>query len=152
MRRLVLILAFGLAAQPALALSCMRPDVVRDFQEAEASEDTWIVVSGRLGFDRSALPGGGSGIEREREVAAHFTGQSLTGDGFTAPFDRDITLRVTCAGPWCGTVAPGEYLAFLKVEDEDYTMIAGPCPARLHPDPTDAMKADVTRCMAEGCS
>ena len=54
--RLLATIAWIFLAGPALALSCVRPDAVRDFLEADASSDVWIVVEGVLTFDEAALP------------------------------------------------------------------------------------------------
>ncbi|EPX79767.1 hypothetical protein [Salipiger mucosus] len=155
MRRLATAVLLTLAvAQPALALSCMRPDLVRDFEEAAADPAEWIVVSGALRFDPADLPPAPGETVTETgggEIAARMEGMALSGEGFTIPFDREITLRLTCAGPWCGSVRPGAHLAFLKHEPPGYTMIVGACPGRVWPDPTPAMEAQLTACMQGDC-
>ena len=119
MRRALTCLAIILA-QPALALSCLPADIARDFNRAAQSDDSYIVVRGDLFFDETELPGHmdlDATAQREgREIAGWLKGKSLTRDGFTKTFERDVVLRVSCIGPWCGGAAKGPYLTFLRQE------------------------------------
>ena len=47
---------FMLMAGPALALSCMAPDVAETYLRADAAEEAYVVVDGRIIFDESRLP------------------------------------------------------------------------------------------------
>ncbi|HKK97004.1 MAG TPA: hypothetical protein VJ928_02410 [Marivita sp.] len=144
------------AAQPAWSLSCLRPDIARDFADAAASEDSYILVKGKLFFDETKLPKRGDGSPSDMpegaDIPAWFDGYSLTPDGFTRRFQRDVILRVTCVASWCGSTSNGEHLAFLKRADTDFIMQLDPCGGMTYRDPTREQERTVTRCMrGEGC-
>ena len=152
MRWLALLAA--LAGSPALSLSCAPADPASDYLRAEESADVWIVVEGRLDFDAKALPKRdladttGPG---DTDIKARLTGMSLSEAGFARPFDRDITLRVLCFGPWCGGAEPGKrYLAFLKREAGGYVLPASPCPTMYYPDPSDETLSIIETCFSGG--
>ncbi|MBV2359679.1 hypothetical protein KUH32_07830 [Thalassococcus sp. CAU 1522] len=151
MRLLVVGLALTLSGGPADALSCIRPDAARDFQQAVASEDIWIVVNGVLRVDETLLPRTDwqrqQDMPPQTDIPARLTGKSLGPGGFTRDFDRAVTLRALCFGPWCGAVADGtEYLAFLKREGTGYVMFADPCGGNSHREPTDDLRRTVAHC------
>ncbi len=155
MRALVLSAGLALAASPALSLSCLPADLARDYQRAAEDDAAWIVVTGKLTFDEKALPK--VDMDRQQEtppetdIPARIAGGSLSAEGFTRAFSRDITLRVLCLGPWCGGAqSGGDVLAFLKQEGEDYVAMASPCPGMLYADPTPDMLATVTTCFNGG--
>lgn len=149
--RVLAIIAWVCLAGPALALSCMRPDAVRDFLEADASSDVWIVVDGTLQFDQAALPPRAplnNDAPPTTDISARMTGKSLSENGFARDFDSTITLRIQCFGPWCGGAQDGQrYLAFLKRENSGYVMLANPCGSRIYPDASDRLRRTLTRCM-----
>lgn len=148
MIRLAIVLA--LLAQPALALSCLAPDIGRDFAEAAQSDDTHIIVRGDLFFDETELPDRvdqqGAGQQDTIEIDGWLAGQSLTAEGFTKPFERDVILRVSCLGPWCVGTVKGPHLAFLKLEDRSWVMEIGPCPGMTYARPTVAQEEAVLAC------
>ncbi|MGR3375814.1 hypothetical protein [Salipiger abyssi] len=150
-RALGLSLALSALAQPALALSCAPANVIQDFANAAASPNNWVVADGVLSFDPALLPPSGPDrAESPASFPARFAGMGLGHDGFTIPFDWTVTVQLTCAAHWCGSIAPGDYLAFLKQGAHGYEMIVGPCPAYVHRDPTEAQKAAVLRCFRQG--
>ena len=118
-----------LLATPAIALSCMRPDAVQLYEAARDSDDTYVVVRGRIDLSEPA-----QAPEPETEMPAItkavMSGYALTTHGFGALFHRKIEIRATCLGPWCGS-ADGfvrEQIAMLRVDNNDvYTLMAGPC-------------------------
>lgn len=158
MRRVGVAAALLIAlAQPALALSCMAPDIARDYTRAAQSEDVYIVVKGDLFFDEAALPDRvdqrGTGQQDTQDIEGWLAGRSLTQDGFTKPFERDVILRVSCLGPWCGGTVKGPHLTFLKQEDRDWVMEIGPCPGMTYVAPTAAQEQEVLACFrGDGCT
>lgn len=151
MTRLGIALAGLMAlAQPALALSCRAPDIARDYQRAAESEDTYIIVKGDLFFDEAELPDRmDQRTSRSRDsvdVAAWMVGHSLTKDGFTKRFERDVTLRVSCLGPWCGSTSKGDHLAFLKLEDRNWVMELNPCLGMTYGMPTAEQEQQALDC------
>jgi hypothetical protein len=137
-------------AQPAWSLSCAPSDIARDFHRAAESGETYIVVRGDLFFDEAALPGEqDQHHSRQRDttdIEAWLTGQSLTRDGFTRRFERDVILRVSCLGPWCGGTKKGLHLAFLKQEGQNWILRLSPCPGMSYAAPTAAEEQKVLAC------
>mgnify|MGYP006950308725 CR=1 FL=1 len=143
-------------AQPAWSLSCAPSDIARDFQRAAESDDTYIVVRGDLFFDETELPDHRDQRQsRQRDatdIAAWLTGHSLTPDGFTRRFERDVILRVSCLGPWCGGTANGAHLAFLRLEDRNWILRLSPCPGMAYANPTPEREQKVLACFrGESC-
>lgn len=142
------------AASPALALSCLQPDPVRDYKQADASADRWGAVVGRLDFDESRLPGTKDRLEdkpRQTDLRAQLVGHSLGADGWETPFQGNITLRVQCFGPWCGRPKSGaRYLVFLKHEDGKRVAFADPCGANLYRNPAPVVLERLHGCYAGG--
>lgn len=139
---------------PALALSCLRPDVARDYQAADASSDEYIVVLGEMRFDTGLLPATdllANGDRPDVEIPATFAGKSLSKDGFARDFEQEITLRVQCFGPWCGGATPEiPVLAFLKREVAGYVLERGPCFALSHDNPRPDQVRVVEQCFRGG--
>ncbi|MGH1415515.1 MAG: hypothetical protein ACRBB0_18650 [Pelagimonas sp.] len=152
--RAIVALALGLLimAQPALALSCLKPNPVRSYLEADASEERWGAVLGRLDFDEGRLPptvsGGG---HSDVDLHAQLVGHSLDADGFTNPFQGAITLRIVCTGSWCGRArSGGHYLMFIKREKGKHVAFANPCEAWMFENPRKKALRDVQRCYTGG--
>ena len=130
MKLFVAALSLTIIAQPVFALSCMRPDVVRLYQNAVDSEANYYFLKGEL------LPNGpvnvpdttGTKEPVSTETQLRFVGKALTRSGFEAPFDREITLRLNCASIWCGT-APldREIFAAVKLAGQALELDISPC-------------------------
>lgn len=157
MTRLGVVVAGVMAfSQPAFALSCMAPDIARDFQQAAQSDDTYIIVKGDLFFDESDLPDRvDQRTSRARDsvdLEGWLAGFSLTKDGFTKRFERDVILRVSCLGPWCGGTVKAEHLAFLKQEDRQWVLQINPCPGMTYASPTVEQEQKALACFrGESC-
>lgn len=150
MRLAALVASVVALAQPAWALSCMSTNVATDYAYAAASDAAYIVVSGDLFFDMSKLPDTSknrtSRMGTSTEIKGWLKGKSLTQDGFTKPFERDVTLRVSCLGPWCGTIAKGAHLTFLKQEGRSWVIEVSPCPSLTYADPTPDQESMLLAC------
>ncbi|KNG93830.1 hypothetical protein [Pseudaestuariivita atlantica] len=155
MRALALILGL-LAAGQAAALSCVPPDVARTFKWADEQEDRYLVIRGIFTFDEAKLPSpprkDPNATRPVTEITAAFAGHSLTRKGFTEPLDRDLTLRVTCLGPWCGGAqSGGQMLAFARIRDDGgFEVDIGPCGGNAFPNPTAKMERRLRRCLRGG--
>ncbi|MDR9392737.1 MAG: hypothetical protein RI571_00280 [Roseovarius sp.] len=155
MRHLWFCIALIFMAGPAVALSCLRPDVARSFHRADAAPETYLVVHGKLGFDESLLPERNlrswQGAPAETLVPAVLKGKSLSKAGFETDFDRQITLKVQCFGPWCGGAVSGiDYLAFVENDSGDFFLTLGPCGGFDFPRPDAEMLETVLRCFRGG--
>ncbi len=136
---------------PALALSCLPPNVATTYAEVAASDKSYAVVHGTLSFDQSKLPEvdlkNQDQIPPHVDIKAQLSGKSLSKAGFEAKFDRPITLRAVCFGPWCGQPVSGEeYLSFLEQTDDGYILSVTPCGDNDFVDPTPEMLDKVTQC------
>ncbi|MDP4991081.1 MAG: hypothetical protein NWQ37_07730 [Marivita lacus] len=151
MTRLGVVLAALIAlAEPAFALSCAAPDIARDFERAAQSEDTYIIVKGDLFLDETELPDRTdqrtSRARSSVDITGWLAGYSLTKDGFTKRFERDVILRVSCLGPWCGGITKGDHLAFLRLEDRRWVMQIAPCPGMTYANPTAEQEQKALAC------
>lgn len=137
--------------QPAEALSCLRPDIARSYQQADRSKDRYIMVLGTLAFDPALLPETGAGNTAPTTIPARLNGQPITPNGFGKPFQRPVTLEISCAGSWCGSVPAGtEMLMFLRQTAAGYTLDVGPCPGSAFVQPSEETLATARRCLSGG--
>lgn len=144
--------SFALLAAPALALSCLQPDIARSFDEAQKAEEAYVVVHGTLSFDASTLPKEVSNDNPPvTKVPARLEGRALSKTGFDHEFARDVTLEVLCFGPWCGGATPGEtLLGFIRKDDDGYTLSVDPCGSLTFPDPDQKVLDKVAACFRDG--
>ncbi|MFZ5964174.1 hypothetical protein ACOXXX_14605 [Thalassococcus sp. BH17M4-6] len=146
----------SLLAGGAQALSCMAPDVARDYLTADAAPEPYFVMLGTLQFDPALLPvrdGQGRGAANATDIPARLTGRSLTTDGFTRDVSRDVTLRVLCLGPWCAGAESGtRYLAFLRQDGDRLIAEANPCGGMLYVKPTVQQLKAVRACAKGDCT
>lgn len=140
-------------AQGAQALSCMRPDPISTYLAMTAQGLAPVIVQGQLSFDESLLP---APVVQSQErlpepIPARLSGQRLMPGGGAVDYEADVTLMVTCAGPWCGTAASGApALYFVTMDDLQSQVVAGPCGGRIFPQPDRAVVVTLSRCLAGG--
>lgn len=119
------------AATSAQALSCLPPDPVRMYQDADAAEIGYWIVKGQV----TLLGELGKPIEgKDVDTPAMITGLGLHLDGSYRPFEQPVTVRQTCFGPWCGG-GPGDEEQFLAiaVTDDGPVLSIDPCSGNLAP-------------------
>ncbi|MCT4559098.1 MAG: hypothetical protein N4A61_13690 [Pelagimonas sp.] len=156
--RLALSLALSLIAGPALALSCLPADPVRDYLQAAQDKAPWIIVTGKLKFDKKRLPRTDHRNQAltppETNIAARVRGKMLTAQGFDKKVDLNITLRAICMGPWCGAPQSGAtYLLFLRQERGRYVAFADPCGNNAYKAPNKKLLNRVIDChQGKDCS
>ncbi|NNE79029.1 MAG: hypothetical protein HKN18_02045 [Silicimonas sp.] len=105
MKRLTLLLV--LFAGPVQALSCLPPDAVGLYVYARDSDSVYSMVRGKLYYQREPMRPVPDPTGKDNGVAEspiRLVGMGLGLDGFTVPFDRDVTLSLTCLGPWCADI------------------------------------------------
>ena len=137
-------------AGPAQALSCLRPDPATSFATASASDLPYLVMTGEL----TAPPASGTTEQQPVSILARLTGHGLTNAGFTVPYDGDVVLDVTCAGPWCGALpASGPVVAFARIDGPTPVIEMSACGGWLFPDPDRATLDLLTDCInGKACS
>ena len=135
MIRLPFMLMAAFAGSQARALSCVQPDPVRAFQYAMAAPETYVVLRGTFAEAEILIPPD-VGKAEAHPVPVWFIGAALTRDGFTQALETPMTVQITCAGPWCGSMPPQtEVIAFARLADGAYTIGAGPCGGFFEPEP-----------------
>lgn len=140
-----------------MALSCLRPDVATTFNSLDEQPTPYVLVHGELTFDSALLPVTDwikqDAIRRETDIPARLPGQSLTRQGFTAAFDKEITLSVGCVGPWRALArSQSDVLAFVGYRDGSYVLALDPCDFTAFFDADDATLDAVAACMrGESC-
>ncbi len=130
--RLILACLLALAPLPAMALTCMPHSLETTFQRAAQADEPYVVVHGTLQFDKRLLPSTDPVASHKTppltQIPARLEGRSLSKEGFTLPFDRDVTLEVACYGPWCASAQSGQkVLAFVRRGAEGYVVETDPC-------------------------
>ncbi|NNE88620.1 MAG: hypothetical protein HKN27_11135 [Silicimonas sp.] len=128
-RNLALTLVLALAAGPAMALSCMRPDAVRMFEYARDSKDIFYVIKGRITpVDAYDVPTSKNGSDTATDTPVLISGTGLGPGGFSVPVEIGATVRLTCLSVWCaGPPADEELLMIVKKAGDDLTLEIGPC-------------------------
>ncbi len=132
-----------LLAQPATALSCIRPDAVRQYEQARDSEDLYTMVIGSLDAETPiAVPKrdaqGNYPDGTKADTTVRFTGRELTRAGFTAPFDEQITVRTLCLSVWCASPPATDAHVFVTLKHDRQTLLL-----ELSPCPTNALAWNV---------
>lgn len=135
-------------AQPAHALSCLRPDMVRSYLD-RAEQAGLVVLLGSFNFPAGALSQTGRDMTQqptERTSDARFRGEDLvTG----TRIESDLTLTGRCFGPWCGDMVPGIHLAFAQRTENGLALAVDPCGTAAFPDPDIETLARLERCMRD---
>jgi hypothetical protein len=144
-----------LLASPALSLSCSPPNLVADYKAAAASSENWSVVVGQMTFNEGKLPNVNVSdpdrIPEKTRIRAQFVGHSLDANGFTKPYQSNVTLQVNCLLSWCGGAqSGGRYLAFLKHEGNRRIVFAEPCKANLYRNPSNKDLSRIRNCFVGG--
>lgn len=137
---------------PALALSCMPPDVNRMWTEAAKSDASYVVATGTLSFDASRLPktdwDDQAATPALTQIPARFKGKGLTRGGFTSSMQMRVVMDVQCFGPWCAGVSPDTlYLLFLRKDADGYHAVFDPCGGLAMGSPPAELQKHLTACM-----
>ncbi|MBM2575881.1 hypothetical protein JQC91_06160 [Jannaschia sp. Os4] len=152
MRALVLLLA--LAAQPAHALSCLRPEPARTFAEADASPAGYRIARGTLappeGWTAPASEDPGAPDRRGYAVEATGALRFATRDGWSAPRPVRVTIEVGCVAHWCGAPPAGEAVLFLRDAGGTLVLDEAACPMWSFPA-TPEVLAELRRCVRGAC-
>lgn len=119
------------AASPAFALSCLAPDIVWLYQHIKEDEADYVLVRGKVRPTEPPNLAEPSGMKpSEAFTRAYATGHALSASGFNARFDRPITIRVTCAGSWCGEpegLEDDTHIFAVRLDGDSAVLDRGPC-------------------------
>ena len=155
MKTLVTAITLALAATPAVSLSCIRPDIVRMYEQARDSDAGYWLVRGQLVSDTPLAtpqpePDGRFKDNASANSTVQFQGQGLHRDGFHDISDTDITVTITCLSHWCGSVPLKEDLFMaIEVTDAGPVLLAPPCSSRVFFF-SEENEARLLRCAFEG--
>ena len=149
-----------LATTPAMALSCIAPDPAFTFNELNKRAERYTIVVGTLTYDRPAAseatptPSLALPKPQERRIAARLKGHVVSKSGFTTPYDKQVSLHISCAGDWCGGAKSGTtYLAFVNIDKNPPEVTANACGTMMFADPTAATKRQMVDCVnGRSCS
>ncbi|MFX0542928.1 hypothetical protein ACEWPM_014500 [Roseovarius sp. S4756] len=151
-----LLTVVGLAlAGPAAALSCLPHDLATTFQRIDAAPETYFALHGTLEFDASLLPevdmANQQATPPETRIPARISGEALGRVGFNRRFEGPVTLIAKCFGPWCAQPpADGDVLAFIRQDDESFTLTVDPCGGDAFFNPAPQMLDKAHRCFTGG--
>ena len=137
----------------ATALSCMPHSVEAAFLQAQAAQERFVVVRGRLEFDARKLPKVDYDNQHDTPamtlVEGELRGASLSAAGFSTPYRKNVTIAVACFGPWCASAKNGtDVLAFVEVGAEGNVISTNPCGGYLFTAPTKKMIGAGKSCFA----
>lgn len=153
-----LIAALSVPARPVQALSCMRPDFSRNFEQLQADEGVYHLAHGTLRpAERLPRIPGDRSVQPQRGYSARysFEGSFLTGRKTVAgpQVQRNVTVEVGCVSVWCGAFpvlkSPG--LMFLRQEPGGgLSLEVGACGGDLLADPTLEQIGAINQCLRKG--
>lgn len=143
----------------AAALSCIEPNVERQFNQWVDSEKTYYIGVGTL-TPTDTLPkipnaidlNGGFGTKEPITAPFLFSGKLLNGDE-GVPFEHAIAVSVSCIGPWCGgfpKTGTSGLMALRGVGLQNLTLDMNACPGSIFPAATETT---ISACIRAGrCS
>lgn len=132
--------------QHANALSCMKPDIKRAFEQAIRSDTVYVVLKGT--FD---VPKRESLATEPQTITATFQGQSVSSVGFSPENQWPVIIELTCAGSFCARLNPEtEYLSFVEVQDGKLFYPVRPCHDLTFYQPNAQTLRDLRTCIKHG--
>lgn len=116
---------------------------MRTYLWAKDSDQSFAVVRGTI-TGGAAVPRPQIGITPQvrtpTEGTVRMRGKALSANGFTTPFEAEVTVRLSCLSIWCGGVpGPQLVIAFLKTSESGYQLEMDPCASHIH-DQTEAAR------------
>jgi len=158
LNRLLLALPMLLATTGAAhALSCMRPDIVRSFEQWSTSSAEYLLVRGVLSpTPPGPVPPAPSGdINNPNPPAPHlyrFSGATISRSG-NRPWNGDVMVIPTCVAAWCAAhpQGPQEAIMAFKRVGGRYTLEYGPCGGQIFARNLDANEAALRVCLYGRC-
>lgn len=139
-----------LAAGPAAALTCMRPEIANSFERADTRPEPFVIALGRLIRTGADVPGdvpttGGQLDRMPYQFPARFEGRLAGANGFMTERGFDVTVEIGCISAWCGGESLSDYGLYFFRHDEQgrYALEANPCGGFLFENPTEHQLMEV---------
>lgn len=152
-------LAATLIANSAQALSCVRPNLARSFNNAADSTDIYHVGYGTLTATQEIVDPNQNikNVNRKKpySVTAEFSGGFLGRAGFGKDKTVPVRVDVQCLSAWCGgfPVTDEKLLIFVKKTPEGLTASSGPCGGNMQSGVSKRDLNILKSCMRNGkCS
>ncbi len=130
--------ALAISASAAQALSCMPSGISDSYLKAASADAEYNVIKGRLTFNQLKLDRRLDAITRNNsggsvEVTAQLQGAALGATGFTIPANVQVTLGLTCFGPWCPRATTDrDVIVFAEKVDGGLRVSLDACAGDLH--------------------
>lgn len=150
-------------SEPAFALSCMQPDLVKTLEEAKASDKLYYILVGRFKTGPSAKnPPDANGYDfkpRPPKIThSWFDGYSVSNDprrdSHLIRFPVDI--ETSCAGPWCSSPPSSEreVIAFVEARENQAPLLkTSPCPTWVFTvRPQETQVQTIRQCLDKTCA
>jgi hypothetical protein len=153
MRLLAALLVFSLLGPQAHALSCLQPNVARDFNWRQGEKETYRIFVGQVKMV-GRIPKYREG--RKRTAKAVTTGRFMGRTKLTETQTFELTVNTTCAASWCGGF-PGksdaDSILFFEKTPKGDALNIGPCDYGLAEPVTKKKIKLLQRCLRRGkCS
>lgn len=130
MIRTIALLA-AVAGTPAAALSCLPPDAVRLYHQADESDARFAIVTGRLHPEGEiAVPQVDANNQKDAEATTRvrMTGKVLGPQDFSQDFEIGVDVTIQCFAIWCGAaITDQDILAALRLTGDAPVLEIGPC-------------------------
>ena len=153
MRFLASLLVFSLLGHQAYALSCVQPNIARDFNWRQGEKETYRIFVGQVKMV-GHIPKYREG--RKRTAKAVATGRFMGRTKLTETRTFELTVNTTCAASWCGGF-PGkseaDSILFLQKTPKGDALNIGPCDYGSNEPVTKKKIKLLQRCLKRGkCS
>ncbi|GHA49016.1 hypothetical protein GCM10008927_12710 [Amylibacter ulvae] len=143
MKPIILLACAGMmVAQSAHALSCMRPNIARSFNDFAASDDTYVLGFGKITATQKIVnPNKGKDGTAQHEsysVQASFSGRFMGDAGWGDPKTLPVNVQVQCLSVWCGGFPTDDQdaIAYFQKTSTGYVLQMGPCGGHYKASPT----------------
>ena len=145
-------LALLMSANGALALSCMRPDVLTSYKAAAEASERYVVVSGVMAHDTPQSEQAQTGNPKVVSFTSRLVGRYLQDDGFMGEFDAPVQVTLNCVSEWCATMPPqrASVLAFVQMKNDGFVLDVQPCQRWLFQDPEPEQMVALFDCHTSG--
>ncbi|PIB26665.1 hypothetical protein BFP76_12315 [Amylibacter kogurei] len=139
-------------AQSAHALSCMRPNIARSFNEFAQSDDIYVLGFGKITPTQKIIDPnkGKDGVAKHESysVQASFSGRFMGKSGWGEPKTLPVRVEVQCLSIWCGGFPSGKQdaIAFFQKTKSGYVLNMGPCGGNYKASPTSQEQSILKSC------
>ncbi|KAB7614652.1 hypothetical protein F9L33_08420 [Amylibacter sp. SFDW26] len=145
-------LIFLALASQAAALSCVRPNIGRTFNNVAASKDIYVMGQGTL-TATGKIPKYQQSVERQ--ITTEFTGVFYGVSGALRERTVLVTVDTICFASWCGSFPKTDekMIVFLKKSPSGYRLESNPCDGHFKIAPTIKEIRILQKCLKKGeCS